>query len=405
MNSYLQLSRNPHNSYPELTQTHNVHDIHRIHTTGYFHPGGNLYTQRSSDMAHNNVEYIYMPNAGNLQAPAGQTYHLPPVPLRGYISSRRSNYRKIVDHKLSMGIPDDNHLYGEWWEAVKDQMLARGFRKICTFPDHHFQQIVAGMRTLRRACDSLVTAAAANNRAIMRQIDDAVVQLVKDCGVKLRTTVKNRSTGLAPLGQNGVFYNQIMLSDQLLSPNAPDQWGPATTVPNPGPVPQNVPPAYPPQAQNVPAHHGNYLPPAQGVAAQCVAASGVAAQGVRAQNVPDHHGNYPPRGQNIPPHPGIYPPAGQNIPGLPANYALPGQNAPALPADNALPNPLAHAPPLNYYAQNATNAPDAPAIYQMRTPDPSTEISTPSLVTSNARTPRVLPRGGNYAAPDPMPTG
>jgi len=378
------------NSCPELTHTHNVHDIHRIHTAGYFHPGGNLYTQKSSDMAHNNVEYVYMPNAGNLQAPADQTYHLPPVSLRGYVSSRRPNYRKIVDHKLSMGIPDDNHLYGEWREAVKDQMLARGFRKIRTFPDHHFQQIVAGMRTLRSACDSLVTAAAANNRAVMRQIDQPVVQLVKDCGVKLRTTVKNRSTGLAPLGQNGVFYDQIMLSDRLLPLNAPDQWGPATTVPNPGPVPQNVPPAYPPQAQNVPADHGNYLPPAQ-----CVAAQGVAAQGVLAQNVPDHHGNYPPLGQNVPPHPAIYPPAGQNIPGLPANYALPCQNAPALPADNALPNPLADAPPLNYYAQNAANAPDAPAIYQMRTPDPSIEISTPSLVRSNAPTPRVLPRGGN----------
>jgi len=289
-------------------------------------------------------------------------------------------------------------------------MLARGFRKIRTFPDHYFQQIVAGMRTLRHACDILVTAAAANNRVVLRQIDEAVVQLVKDCGLKLRTTVKNRSTGLAPLGQNGVFYNQIMLSDRLLPPNAPDQWGPATTVPNPGPVPQNLPPAYPPQAQNVPAHHGNYLPPAQGVAApgvaaQGVAAQGVLAQGVPAQNVPDHHGNYPPSGQNVPPDPAIYPPAGQNIPGLPANYALRGQNAPALPANNALPNLLAHAPPLHYYAQNAANGPDAPAIYQMRTPDPSTEISTPSLVRNNAPTPRVLPRGGNYAAPNPMPTG
>jgi len=121
-------------------------------------------------------------------------------------------------------------------------MLARGFSKIRTFPDHHFQQIVAGMRTLRPACDSHVTATAANNRAVMPQIDEAVVQLVKDCGVKLRTTVKNRSTGLAPLGQNGVFYDQIMLRDRLLPPSAPDQWSPATTVANSGPVPQNVPP-------------------------------------------------------------------------------------------------------------------------------------------------------------------
>jgi len=312
---------------------------------------------------------------------------------------------------------------------VKDQMLASGVRKIRTFPDHHFHQIVTAMRTLRPACHSLVTAAAANNRAVMRQIDEAVVQLVKDGGVKLRTTVKNHSTGLAPLGQNGVFYDQIMLRDWLLPRNAPDLWGPATTLPNPRPVPQNVPPAFPPQAQNVPAHHGNYLPPAQGVAAQGVAAQGVAAQGVPAQNVPAHHGNYltpaqgvaahgvpaqnvpdhrvnyPPPRQNVPPHPPIYPPAGQNMPGLPANYALPGHNAAAIPADNALPNPLGHAAPLNYYAQNAANVADAPAIDQMRTPDPSTEISTPSLVRSNAPIPRVLARGGNYAAPDPMPTG
>jgi len=67
-----------------------------------------------------------MPNAGNLPAPAGQTYHLPPGSLRGYICSKPANYQKIVDHKLSMGIPDDNHLYDECREAVKDQMLARG---------------------------------------------------------------------------------------------------------------------------------------------------------------------------------------------------------------------------------------------------------------------------------------
>ena len=272
-----------------------------------------------------------------------------------------------------MGIPDDNHMYGDWWEAVKDQMLGRGFRKIRTVRDHYFKQIVAGMRTWRPACDSLVTAAAANNRAVMRQIREAVVQLVKNCGVKLRTTMNNRSTSLAPLGQNGVFYDQIMLSDWLLPSNAPDPWGPATSVPNPGPVPQNLQRAYPPQAQNVPAHHGNYLPLAQGVAAQGVPAQKVPdhhgnyppqaqnlpaqhgnyllrVQGVAAQKVPDYHGNYPPPGQNVPPHPAIYPPPGQNIPGLPANYALLGQNAPALPADNALPNPLAHAPPLNYYA-------------------------------------------------------
>jgi len=69
-----------------------------------------------------------------------------------------------------MGIGDDNHLYGEWREAVKDHMLAGGFRKIWSFPDHNFQQIVAGMMTLRPACTSLVTPVAANNKAVMHWI-------------------------------------------------------------------------------------------------------------------------------------------------------------------------------------------------------------------------------------------
>ena len=62
--------------------------------------------------------------------------------------------------------------------------------------------MVAGMRTLRPPCDSLVTTAAANTRTVMRQMDEAVVHLVMDCEVKLRKTVMNRSTELAAQGQN-----------------------------------------------------------------------------------------------------------------------------------------------------------------------------------------------------------
>lgn len=69
-----------------------------------------------------------------------------------------------------MGIPDDNHLYGVGRKAVNDQMLTRGFRIIRTFLVHSFPQIVAGLRALCPACHSIVTAAAANNRAHMRQI-------------------------------------------------------------------------------------------------------------------------------------------------------------------------------------------------------------------------------------------
>ena len=166
--------------------------------------------------------------------------------LIGYISLRRTKYQNISHHNVSMSIPDDSHLYGEWREEVKDQIFGGGFWKIHTFPDHHFQQIVTVMRALCPACDSLVTDAAGNNGTGRCQIEEAVVQLVKHCGVKLRITVKNHATGLAQLGKHGVFCDQIMLSDRLLPPNALHRFGPAMTVANPCPVPQNVPPAYPP---------------------------------------------------------------------------------------------------------------------------------------------------------------
>jgi len=66
---------------------------------------------------------------------------------------------------------------------VKDQMLARGYiSDNWHFPDAEFQQIVAGMRRLKPACDELATASAANNMASMQEIDKAVLQLVKDSG-------------------------------------------------------------------------------------------------------------------------------------------------------------------------------------------------------------------------------
>jgi len=70
-------------------------------------------------------------------------------------------------------------------------MLARSYiSENCHFPDAEFQQIVAGMRRLKPACDELPTASAANNMASMQEIDEAVLQLVKDCGKKLTTSAK-----------------------------------------------------------------------------------------------------------------------------------------------------------------------------------------------------------------------
>ena len=53
-----------------------------------------------------------------------------------------------------------------------------------------------------------------------------------------------------PIGQPGVPPAQLNVSAVLLLPGAPAQWGPATTNPNPAPVPQNaLSPINQPQAQ------------------------------------------------------------------------------------------------------------------------------------------------------------
>ena len=98
-------------------------------------------------------------------------------------------------------------------EAVKDQKVISGVRKISTLPDVQFQQIVGCMRTLHPACNRLVTAAAANDLTSMEDIDEAVVQLVKDCGLKLRTIFRNHTKGAPLVGQQGVSCAQIILSD------------------------------------------------------------------------------------------------------------------------------------------------------------------------------------------------
>jgi len=74
-------------------------------------------------------------------------------------------------------------IYVCWRDAVKDQMLSRGYiSDNWHFPDAEFQQIVADMRRLKPACDELATASAANNMASMQEIDEAVLQLFKDRG-------------------------------------------------------------------------------------------------------------------------------------------------------------------------------------------------------------------------------
>jgi len=134
-----------------------------------------------------------MPPGRPQLAPAGQTYQLPANSLIGDISSRRSDKRKMTVHKRPMGIAvglKADAIYGAWRDAVKHQMLARGYQTdLHHFLDAEFLQIVAGFRQLRPACDELASASAANDIPGMQKVDEAVVQLVKDCGKKLTNTI------------------------------------------------------------------------------------------------------------------------------------------------------------------------------------------------------------------------
>ena len=143
-----------------------------------------------------NLRYIYMQNPGVQQAPAWQTYQLPPNSLPGAISVKGKNpeagKRKIKTHKAFIGITDDatgEALYAHWGEIVKDQMLVRNYNDIYQFPDVKFQQIVAGMKGLLPVCEALTIASAPDNIHLLQEIDEGVVQLVKDCGKKLTKTL------------------------------------------------------------------------------------------------------------------------------------------------------------------------------------------------------------------------
>jgi len=69
-----------------------------------------------------------------------------------------------------------NPIYGTWRDAVKNQMLARGYlTDLNHFSDVEFQQIVTGVGRLRPACDELANASAANDIPRMQEVDEAVI--------------------------------------------------------------------------------------------------------------------------------------------------------------------------------------------------------------------------------------
>jgi len=306
-----------------------IHLTHRTSTTATVitslaSPNTTIYIhQESTAMPQNinNVQYALMPAGGAHEPPpAGQTYHLPGNSLVGEYSARRMNHRKISDHMLTLGVPP--HAKGHppaeyltWRDAVKDQMLARGYiTDNSQFPDAEFQQIVGGIRRLKPACDELATVSAVNNMPSMQAIDEAVLQLVKASGKKLAHTIK--TTKKVPPGP-GVPPGQVIVNPVLLRLNAPAQcqWSIATGVLNGGPVVLNGPglaqnaPAAPanPQAQNnspLPAIPQAQLiphPPAH-IPAQIQQAVPLFIPGIR---LLVQHALANPQGQNNPPPPAI----------------------------------------------------------------------------------------------------
>ena len=177
-----------------------------------------------------------MHNPGAQQAPAGQTYQLPPISLLGVISATRPNPggQSSTHHQGAIGFPTHNAggvVYKEWRRLVKDQLVASNFRPRANFAIGEFQQIVAGIRRLRPACDRLATESAANNVARIREADEAIFQLVKDCMSKLTTTMNKQLQVVAKgqpapaLGQPGVPTAHVIVPPLLLPLGPPDSMG------------------------------------------------------------------------------------------------------------------------------------------------------------------------------------
>jgi len=299
------------------------------------------------------MQYVFMQNAGVL-AP-GQTDQLPPSSLQGAISMHRTNPggRAISDHKLNMGftqVQAQKKMYTEWRNCAKDQMIARGFapagRTAKSFPDADFLPICTGMRTLRPACDLIVSAVAANDMHRLEDIEEAVVELVKDSCRKLNDT-NNKGKMVVP--NPAIPPGRVVVHASLLPPGAPNQWGATTTIGNPGQLPPNPPPAHVPaggQLRQAPPGAAGPDVPAKHVNVPAAGQLGQAPPGAAGPNVPAAQVNVAAAGQLGQAPPGA---AGQNVAAAgqlaQAPPAAPGPNVPAVQVNVPAAGQLGPAPP------------------------------------------------------------
>jgi len=238
-------------------------------------------------------------------------------------------------------------------------MLARGFapagRTAKNLSDSDFLPICTGMRTLHPSCDLIVSLVAANDMHRLEDIEEAVVELVKDSCRKLNDK-NNKGKMVVP--NPAIPRVQVVVHASSLPPGAPNQWGAATPIGNPGQLPPNHPPAQIPAGgqrsqapagaagPNVPAAQINVpaarqlgqAPPAE--AGPKVAAAGQLGQarpGAAGQNVPAGQVNVPAAGQLGQPPSGV---AGPNLPAAQVNVSAARQLGQAPPGAGG-PNILA----------------------------------------------------------------
>jgi len=187
-------------------------------------------------------------------------------------------------------------------------MIARGFapagQTAKDFPDPDFLPICTGMRTLRPACDLIVSAVAANDMHRLEDIEEPVVEQVKDSCWKLNDT-NNKGKMVVP--NPAIPNGQVVVDTLLLPPGAPNQWGAATTIGNPGQLPPNPPRAHVPAGGQL----GQAPPGAAGPNIAAARQLGQAPSGAAGPNVPAAQVNVPDARQLRQALPGA---AGPNVP-------------------------------------------------------------------------------------------
>jgi len=153
-------------------------------------------------------------------------------------------------------------LYKAWRKCVKDQMTARNFLllndKPASYHDMDFLPIYSGMRVLLPACDHIATGVAENNQEDIIKVEEAFVDLIKNCVKKLEDTKKRANGFLVNLW---LVPAQVRMALTLLPAGAPVLWGLATIIPNLGQLPQNPPVAIIPGAPQAPVQIVNLAPP------------------------------------------------------------------------------------------------------------------------------------------------